>query len=435
MALRLPYILRWLAITVVGLPLLARAGGIESSVQAYAVVQNNPPRITLNWTALYNITGYQIWRKLKGGTSWGSPVATLPSTALTWVDNTVTAGTNYEYRILRYTSNLGTGYCYINAGIEVPMVDSRGKLILLVDNTMAGALATQLTVLQNDLEADGWRVQRHDVSRTAQPAAIKSVIQADYNADPGNVKAVFLLGHVPVPYSGSLAPDGHGDHVGAWSADGYYGEMNGNWTDATVNAFNSQDSRNHNQPGDGKFDQTTFPGAVELQVGRVDFANLPQIGQSETALLSNYLNKLHNWKVKGFTAQLRGLVDDNFQGMSEGFSQNGYRGFAPLVGPSNVADADYFTSMSGGSYLWSYGCGGGWWENANGIGSTAQFNTSNLQGVFTMLFGSYFGDFDCTNNFMRASLATGTTLTCAWAGRPNWVFHHMGLGENIGYGA
>ena len=35
---------------------------------------------------------------------------------------------------------------------------------------------------------------------------------------------------------------------------------------------------------------------------------------------------------------------------------------------------------------------------------------------------------------MPDSLATGSTLTCAWAGRPNWVFHHMGLGETIGFG-
>jgi hypothetical protein len=323
--------LRWSLILCVLFPTLLRAGGIENSVQAYAVVESNPPRITLNWTALYNITGYQIWRKLKGGTSWGSSVATLPSTALTWVDNAVTVGTNYEYRILRYTSNLGTGYCYINAGIEIAMTESRGKLVLLVDNTLSGGIASQLTQLQTDLEADGWKVIRHDVSRTALPEAVKPLVVGDYNADPNNVKAVFIVGHVPVPYSGSLAPDGHGDHVGAWGADGYYGEMNGSWTDNSVTATGGQDSRNHNVPGDHKFDQTNFPGAVELQVGRIDFANLPQIGQSETALLTNYLNKLHNWKVKAFTAQVRGLVDDNFQGMVEGFSQNGYRGFSPLV--------------------------------------------------------------------------------------------------------
>ena len=51
-----------------------------------------------------------------------------------------------------------------------------------------------------------------------------------------------------------------------------------------------------------------------------------------------------------------------------------------------------------------------------------------------MFFGSYFGDWDSPNNFLRAPLATPTyTLTSAWAGRPYWMFHHMALGETIGF--
>jgi hypothetical protein len=53
-----------------------------------------------------------------------------------------------------------------------------------------------------------------------------------------------------------------------------------------------------------------------------------------------------------------------------------------------------------------------------------------------MLFGSYFGDWNVTNNFLRAPLASkGMTLTDCWSGRPEWVYHHMALGANIGYSA
>jgi hypothetical protein len=51
-----------------------------------------------------------------------------------------------------------------------------------------------------------------------------------------------------------------------------------------------------------------------------------------------------------------------------------------------------------------------------------------------MLFGSYFGDWDSQNNFLRAPLAQGKILTNLWSGRPHYQLHHMGLGENIGYG-
>src|SRR5690606_17842892 len=85
------------------------------------------------------------------------------------------------------------------------------------------------------------------------------------------------------------------------------------------------------------------------------------------------------------------------------------------------------------SYLWSYGCGGGYWDSANGVGHSSDFAAVNAQGVFTALFGSSFGDFDCHNDFMRSALGSGTILTSFWGGMPNWYFHHMGMGETIGY--
>ena len=60
-----------------------------------------------------------------------------------------------------------------------------------------------------------------------------------------------------------------------------------------------------------------------------------------------------------------------------------------------------------------------------------------------MCMGSYFGNWDCnsgvpnwnnnTDNLMRATIASGQALTNVYAGQPNWFFHHMGLGDNIGY--
>lgn len=422
-----------LAFLAVQMTVLAQTYGQDKSVRMWATVQAAPPTITLNWLTYSNTTGYTVYRKLKGGTSWGSVIGTLGATATQYVDNTVAVNTNYEYKVIRTTSNLGSGYGYVNSGIEIAMVESRGKVVLLVDNTFTTSLSTQLTQLQQDLEGDGWKVLRHDVSRTAPVTTIKALVVADYNADPTNVKAVLNIGHVPVPMSGNLAPDGHGEHYGAWTADVYYGEVNGSWTDNTVNSSSASWARNFNVPGDGKFDQTVIPTAVELAVGRVDFYDLPAFSQSETTLLTNYLSKLHQWKVKQITAQDRAVIDDNFTGMADAFSQSAWRGFGPLVHPSNTTAGDYFTELGAQSHLWSYGCGGGWWNAANGVGNTAQFASSKPQGIFTVLFGSYFGDWDYPDNFLRAALASGKTLTNFWAGYPNWYFHHMGLGETIGY--
>ena len=399
----------------------------------WATVVASPPSITLNWSSHPNTTGFTIFRKLKGGTSWGSTYATAGGAATQYTDISVQVNTSYEYKVVRSTSNLGSGYGYINAGIQIGAVEFRGKVIVLVDNTFTNSLAVQLAQLQNDLEGEGWKVVRHDVSRTASVTSVKSLVVADHNTDPTNTKALLIIGHVPVPRSGNLAPDGHADHYGAWSADTYYGEVNSSWTDATVYSQSAAWTRNHNVPGDGKFDQTTIPSAMELAVGRVDFFDMPSFGQNETTLLSNYLTKLHNWKVKAMTADTKGLVDDNFTGYSEAFAQSGWRNFGPLVGPSNVAAQDYFGTMGGQSRLWSYGCGGGYYSSSNGVGNTANFASTPIKTVFTLLFGSYFGDYDTPDNFLRAPLASGQALTCAWAGFPNWFFHHMGLGETIGY--
>jgi hypothetical protein len=424
-----------LVIALVLLPYGAQAQsyGHDRSVRMWATVQASPPAITLNWLTHSNTTGFSVFRKLSGGTAWGSAIATLGGTATQFTDNSVAVNTSYEYKVVRTTQNLGTGYGYINAGIELAMVESRGKLVLLVDNTFTSSLAAPLSLLQQDLEGEGWQVIRHDVSRTAPASSIKPLVTAAYNADPANVKAVFILGHVPVPMSGNLAPDGHGEHYGAWAADVYYGEMNGNWTDNSVNSSTAQWPRNHNVPGDGKFDQSIIPTAVELAVGRVDFHDLPAFSQNETQLTANYLNKLHQWKVKQITAADRAVVDDNFTGFADAFSQNAWRGFGPLVHPNNVVAGDYFPALTSQSHLWSFGCGPGWWPSASGVGNTTQFASTNPQGIFTILFGSYFGDWDYQNNFLRAALASGNILTNFWAGYPNWYFHHMGMGAPIGF--
>jgi len=405
----------------------------DAAVQLMASVQNSPAQITLSWVGNASSTQYQVSRKLKGALSWGAPMATLNGSLTQYVDATAVPGTSYEYRVVRIGGNY-TGYGYINAGIQVPAIENRGKLILLVDSTFIAPLASEITRLVADIEGDGWDVIRHNVDRTGSVYHVKDLILGDFAVDSFRLKAVLIVGHVPVPYSGNINPDGHGDHLGAWPADCYYGDIDGVWTDNLITSTTASPARTQNVPGDGKFDQSVIPSDLELQVGRVDFANLPAFALSEQQLLKNYLDKNHDYRKKMFVPVSRAVIDDNFGYFSgEAFAASGYKAFAPLVGASSVTVADYFTAMGAGSYQWSFGCGGGTYVSASGIGNTTNFASANLQGVFTLLFGSYFGDWDSQNNFLRAPLAQGKILTSLWSGRPHYYFHHMGQGENIGY--
>jgi hypothetical protein len=67
-------------------------------------------------------------------------LTSLAGSATSYADNNVVAGTAYEYQVVKSTSQY-TGYGYIYSGINLPMTDSRGKLLLVVDNTYAANLA------------------------------------------------------------------------------------------------------------------------------------------------------------------------------------------------------------------------------------------------------------------------------------------------------
>lgn len=420
----------------------AQTASVRASVQVAATVQAEPPAITLQWRAASGATSYTVRRMLKGGNDWGTAVATLDGSATSWRDNAVSRGTSYEYRIDRSGGNV-SGVGYIAAGVDVLPREHRGTMVLVVDDQFTTSLATEIEQLRTDLRADGWKVVRHDVSRYGTAAAVRELIRGTYNSDPQNVKAVYLLGHVPVPYSGNLAPDGHPDHQGAWPADGYYGDMDGTWNDASVRNTSSQNNRNHNVPGDGKFDHSDFPSAVELMVGRVDLFESESFqsigGKNETQLMREYLNKAHRFKTKAFTPQFRGAVFDNFDDMPFALAGSGYRSISALVGPENLVDLDgngrrFTEHINGQSYLWTYSSGGGTWSSADNVGHTEDFARNvYMGGVFNMTFGSYFGDWNVMNNYLRAPLGSGDALTNVWAGIPNWYFHHMGVGEPIGH--
>ena len=416
---------------------LFAADSPDYAVQVSATVQKSPAQITLSWPADPNATDYTVSRKSADSTSWGSG-STVSTSVNSYTDTNVAAGSAYDYRIVKNASGY-TGYGYIYAGIELPLVESRGKVVLVVENSYATDLSAELARLQQDLAGDGWIVLRHDVGRTDSVQSVKNLIQADYNADSGNVKSVFLFGHVPVPYSGGTAWDGHvPQHQGAWASDVFYAVMDGSWTDSTVNLSSGQSfPETVNVPGDGKFDQSTPTSDVRLSIGRVDLANMPSFSKSEKELLRQYLNKDHNFRHTLITAQRRGIIHDDFGGFNgEAFASSGWRNFAPFFGAQNitsVGSGSFFPTLSSQSYLWAYGCGPGWVTSCQGVGQTSDFASYDMQAVFTMFFGSYFGDWDKQDNFLRAPLAGATYgLTSSWAGRPHWHYYHMAMGEPIG---
>lgn len=441
-----------------------------------------PPRVALNFKLAPNATfGVTIQRRLANETNWTTLATDAPGT--TYTDNAVSLGEAYEYRAFR--QGFGGGQYsaaeHVAVALNVPPIEDRGRVILLVDRTLAGQIAAGVQQLTQDLAGDGWTVVRHDVPRHIDNYSspllfrtnaynitnvIKPLIQAAYNADPARTKAILILGHVAIPYSGSFNPDGHTcappplgpDHRGAWPADMYYGDIDGVWTDSSVTLTNCDFAEPHNVPNDGRFDQDGLPPpfTLELAVGRVDFARLPVFTtspprgiapKSESALLLQYLSKNHRYRHKEFSWQqgdmpLRGMVYGNFHdGRDNQIFENAAQARLAISASSdNLTVGDFFLQNARPS-AWGFLAGAGMWDRVNHAIPVLEHTSADLANpanepkvTFAILLSSFMGDWNLrTDNFLRSLLATPNFgLASMWTRFALWRTDALGLGEHLG---
>ena len=440
--------------------ILLSQDGKGFSVTVEAKVQSSPkPAITLTWNSDDRAESYAVFRKdptmhsWSDQAEWGSAIANLGKDVLTYTDENVTPGIAYEYQVLKVctpagikTINLGFtdtvttyfGSGYVLSGINVSPILSRGTVILLIDSTMVSPLSAEIARLEQDLKNELWTVVKRTAPRATafNPEAVattKEIIFSIIEKNPNDQYSILLLGRIPVPYSGLMAPDGHSpDHVGAWPADVYYADFDGEWADESINSNGASRVENKNIPGDGKFDKSANDADIKYPIGRIDFYNLTSFAETEVQLLKRYLDKNHAFRSGEIKPVYSATVDDNFGAYGEGFSGSAYRGFGGLVGKDNiVANREFLDSTI--TTMFSYGCGAGSYTSCAGVGGIAEFSKRPITSVFTMIFGSYFGDWDSKDNVMRSVVASrGTVLTTGWAARPHWFFHPMGLGKPIG---
>lgn len=397
-------------------------------------------RIILNWKIDTSAYFVSIYKKTKDEPNFQKQLAKLSKNDSTFIDIDVQKGIGYEYCIIK-TDSIDYGYGYIYAGKDLPLVEQRGYALVLADYNSAAGLADELRQFELDLIGDGWQVKTVAVPRAERfnPKSVhivKEIIKREYKNSNGKLSQVILVGRTPVPYSGNYAIDGHiPEHYGAWASDLYYGELDGEWSDYEANTEVAERDATRNIPYDGKWDQTYFPTELELTVGRIDMYNLPVFKESELDLLKNYFKKNHEWRHGKIQVRQRALLHDNFRmNWGEPFAATAWMNFAALVGLQNIDTLNMRTDLSKYTFLFSYGCGSGSYNSCYNVAYSDEFATKPRRSVFSMFFGSWNGDFDTEDNLLRSAIASSPSiLTSCWPGRPNWFFHHMGLGETIGY--
>ena len=443
--------------------------GVKNRVAVVeATAQEYPPQITINFlSTYYDDYSYEIYRRSLHGNNWGTKIVTVPANTPSWTDTNVSVGDVYEYQIRKKTANRDA-IGYIAAGIRYDQSGYRGRMILLIDNTITTSLSTEIEQLKTDLVGDGWFVETIEAERVEgwnggqAVTVVKQQIVNVYNAAPSNdkPKLLFIFGHVPVARSGLAleAADGHPENEGALASDAYYADIDGIWTDTGTHTSPTDptettfgDSNNSNIPGDYKWDQNYIPSELELAFGRVDFADIVLPTTSEIQLYKNYLNKLHNYRhvVSGYDVGRKIAI--RAKGYEEGIDSS-YRNALPIVGSANIVHHNNDT--------WLSDTGHANWVNNNGPFIAyfqnlwkPEINAINqLGGLNAMLYSSdksYWGlwgketvslrdgQYDEWSGvgLSRALLATGgLNLIVLWGTSPaSAIFFQSGIGETVGY--
>lgn len=418
--------------------IIDRSVGRDFAVMPTATVSSNPPSITLHWPGDSLATGFSVAVRTAPDQPW-SQLAQLPGGATSWEHAPVQVGKQYEYRILKTTPVL-TGHGYASAGIQLPAVERRGKILVIVEESLAPQLAAELQQFRADLVGDGWQVSTTLQRADLPPAAMRDTIIARYRADSATLKAVLFVGNFLPAYSGDFAPDGVAERIGAQPADVYFGEMDGGWTDSIVYDAKGNGVQTPNITGDGKFDQSELPSDVELQVGRLSLGNLPAFEATEAALLKRYFAANHQFRT-GASGKIpeRGYVETSFDNIQPEVSANALRNMGALFGSNRVKSGrnwEYLRELQDSAYLFSY-AGGRGSDTVIGINrlTSSLWASQPFRSTFTLLYGNNFYDWNrAQNTLLRMPLGgIAPSLAVCWAGNaPNWFFHPMGMGGTIG---
>lgn len=374
-----------------------------------------------------------------------------------WIDDTTEAGKRYEYVVKAQTdylnpeqyaewypynifaATLKTGIAAVATG--APLVENRGRVLLVVEKSLAANLSIELERFEADLAGDGWTFARIEVLSTALPPAVRTAIQAEYYKDPVNTKKVILIGSVAQPYSGWLSPDGHGQRV--LPGDLYYGDMDGVWTDNLTFSSGFSDPWGadvSNKAGDGRFDQNFVPddgdgSPLEMMVARIDLKNMTSFELNGEQLAARYFEKNHLFRHGLNKIEQRSMIEANFNFGD----QKTWYSFSAMFGPDKIETNpgnsawNNKVSLKNLPHAWFYGSGAGNATGAGGVGSTADFAASERKVAFVSLYGSYFHRYTYKNCFLRAPLCMPNYgLTSIW----NFgYFHGMATGSTVGEGA
>ncbi len=347
----------------------------------------------------------------------------------------------YEFQIekeFKRDKDIKVGYTYFTVNSQARPINPINKILLLVDNSYSldSSFLKKLEEYRSILNLNGWESKisyapRVEVFNAKSVILTKSLLESVYRTF--KYSSVLIIGRVAMPYSGFFAVDAHPDHVGAWPTDAYYADLDNDWIDTLAIGSQATEARQHQQLADGKLDNNIIGSRTEVNIGRIDFSNLPFFNQSEIELTIRYLNKNIKFRLNGEQSR-KGILTDGFGDFSgRAFAASGFDNLGLILSRQNIKDTLPIPTIFNEDFLLGYACGGGGPTQVGGYLGSDVFPNNVNKIPFYGLFGSYFGDVDYQNNLMRSYLAgEGKSLISYWANRPNWRLYRLPYGANWG---
>ena len=329
-----------------------------------------------------------------------------------------------------------SGCSGILAAIAAGLLSTEGAakdLLRVIQSDLQPSIAGSLDQHRSDLEEEGWTVE--DVlwpKRTARDTNAHIRLANDViwpRALATSNLHVFLIGSLPMPYSGyNLWPDGHPDTIGAYAATVYYACPGTNWTDLLDNSSWDSLPSHVNLPGDGKFDQNYAPDPVIACVGFLDLGIVGTPSQWGSSLdtadfrafcYSNYFQRVHDYR-KGKWAPRNIIGAGDYKGGTNGWM---LQLALHTVGVSNFVT---FSGTSGIESKTPFGIV----HDYKAVTHEVSFwsNITRPWAVLDTYYGSYQIDFKSPrlcNPLVRGAIATGSMGPWDYTG----IFDGKTLGE------
>lgn len=408
----------------------------------------SPPSITLNFPSLQN-RPVKINKRPITDSKWTTLYKDFPGNS--WTDTSIQSGEIYEYKIEPAFQHNHSSYWdrLVIASAGARTKDPQGILAVVVDQSLEPQIRPALEQANNAWIADGWRTKiiltpRHldrnsHVENHANVLSLKRRLKDIHENSQNQLKSIVLIGHVPVPYSGRMNPDGH--FFRPWEADLFYGDLvdDEKWTDRESDSPTQPSPR---IPADGVMDPIKYPTPIEASVGRIDFANLDAFRQSEADLVAQYLKKSIRYrqnKLK-FPRKSAGFSTFPHQSLSDSTYLSLTRNAGPIVGDSlaSIFETNFLKIRD--PYLFGVQLGAGDYDTISNGNEAHSVKSKDLardpdfhRTAFMVLDGSYFGNWNTQNNFLRASLCVENGGLASMWGRHLMVrLYWLGAGLSIG---